>query len=394
MKDPISGRTAICGLGITPMGRIYDRSVDSFAAEAILLACADAGIDKDRLDGLLINSGVTGYTGGGISLALQGYLGLRNLRLLNHMNAMGATAPSMVQFAALAVHHGMADYVACVFADAPLQAGTGSAASYSGRHRQPTGMASLDPAFGFFGATTGYALAARRYMETYGVGQDKLGLVAVAQRAWALLNPHATMHKPLALEDYHASRWVVEPFHLLDCCLVSNGAVAVIVTRADRARDARAAPAYILGMGQGHPGNFPHADVETGTTSGAVLAGRDALAMAGLGLADIDVCEFYDCYTYTVLRTLEDYGFCGRGEAGDFIADGRTRPGGAFPLNTGGGQLSSFYMWGMTPLSEGVIQARGSGGARQVARHDAVLVSGNGGVLDTHGTLILGPDPG
>ena len=351
MPDSIAGQTAVCGLGVTAMGKIYGHDTTWFAAEAIKTAVEDAGIEKDQIDGLLINAGITGYTGTGIGIPLQNHLGLHDLRLLNHMNSYGATASGMIQYAAFAVHHGMANYV----------------------------------------ANTGYALAARRYMETFGVDQDKLGHVAVAQRQWAALNPQATMRDSLTLEDYHNSRWIIEPFHLLDCCLVSNGAVAVIVTTAERAQAAKSDPAYVLGMGQGHPGNLPHAEFETLTTSGASLAGKTAFNMAGLIVDDVDVCEFYDCYTYTVLRTLEDYGFCGKGEAGDFVADGRTAPGGSFALNTGGGQLSSFYMWGMTPVAEGVAQARGSAGERQVDKHDVVLISGNGGTLDTHGTLVLSP---
>lgn len=392
MSDPIKGQTAICGLGITPMGKIYGHDSTWFAAEAVRLAAEDAGLAKDDIDGLLINAGITGFTGGGIGLPLQNHLGLRNVRLLNHMNAYGATAAAMVHYAALAVHHGMANYVACVFADAPLTKGKSAGAAYGGGGRRgPTGMGSLGRVYGFYGANTGYALAARRYMETYGVSNDQLGAVAVAQRQWATMNPQATMRDPITIEDYHNSRWIIEPFHLLDCCLVSNGAVATIVTTAERARELKSTPAYIWGMGQGHPGNLPHAEVETMTTSGATIAGETAFRMAGITRDDVDVCEFYDCYTYTVLRTIEDYGFCGKGEAGDFVAAGHTRPGGSLPLNTGGGQLSSFYMWGMTPLSEGVIQARGDGGERQVAEHNVVLVSGNGGTLDTHSSLILSP---
>ena len=393
MADPIRGQTAVCGLGITEMGKVYGHDSSWFAGEAIRLAVEDAGISKDDLDGLLINPGITGGMGSGISIPLQNYLGLRNLRLLNHMNSFGATASAMIQYAAMAVHHGMANYVACVFADAPLQKGGSAGAAYGGAGRRgPSGMASLMPAFGFYGANTSYALAARRYMEQYGVTNDHFGRVSVAQREWATMNPHATMRDPITLEDYHNSRWIVEPFHLLDCCLVSNGAVATIVTTAERAKDLQSDPAYIWGMGQGHPGNLPHADVETGTTSGAVIAGETAFNMAGVGPQDVDVCEFYDCYTYTVLRTIEDYGLVGKGEAADWVAEGHTRPGGSLPINTGGGQLSSYYMWGMTPISEGVIQARGSGGQRQVEQHDIVLCSGNGGTLDTHGTLILSPN--
>ena len=393
MSDPIRGQTAVCGLGITEMGKVYGHDSSWFAGEAIRLALADAGLEKDDLDGLLINPGITGSMGTGISIPLQNYLGLRNLRLLNHMNSFGATASAMIQYAALAVHHGMANYVACVFSDAPLQKGGSAGAAYGGAGRRgPVGMNSLMPAFGFYGANTSYALAARRYMETFGATNDHFGKVAVAQREWATMNPHATMRNPITLEDYHNSRWIIEPFHLLDCCLVSNGAVATIVTTAERARDLQSAPAYVWGMGQGHPGNLPHADVEVGTTSGATIAGETAYKMAGLGPQDVDVCEFYDCYTYTVLRTIEDYGIVGKGEAADWVAEGHTRPGGSLPINTGGGQLSSYYMWGMTPISEGVIQARGSGGERQVEKHDIVLCSGNGGTLDTHGTMILSPN--
>jgi len=231
-----------------------------------------------------------------------------------------------------------------------------------------------------------YAMVAQRHMHRYGTTNDHLGAVAVAEREWANRNPAAQFHDtPMTLDDYRRSRWVVEPFHLFDCCLVSNGGLAVIVTSAERARDAKRPPVYLLGMGQGHPGGDP---VET-LTSGAPLAKATAFAMAGITLEDIDVAELYDCYTFTVLVTLEDYGFCPKGESGAFVADGRIGPGGTLPVNTGGGQLSSFYMWGMTPISEAVIQLRGDGGRRQVPEAQVALVSGNGGILSTHATLVL-----
>jgi acetyl-CoA acetyltransferase len=231
-----------------------------------------------------------------------------------------------------------------------------------------------------------YALVARRHMAVYGTTQDQLGSVAVAQRRWAAHNPQAQLHdKPLTLDDYRASRWIAEPFHLFDCCLVSNGGLCVIVTSAERARAAKKPPVWIWGMGQGHLGGDP---AET-LTSGAVLAKEPAFRMAEIALADVDVAELYDCYTFTVLVTLEDYGFCKKGEGGPFAAEHHTGPGGKLALNTGGGQLSSFYMWGMTPVSEAIIQLRGEGGARQAAKHDVALVSGNGGVLSTHSTLVL-----
>src|SRR5205085_12085841 len=170
-------------------------------------------------------------------------------------------------------------------------------------------------------------------------------------------------------------------------CLVSNGGAAVIVTSAERARHLRKPPVYLWGMGQGHPGGDPAENL----ASGAPLAKRTAFAMAGVDTADVQLCELYDCYTFTVLVPLEDYGFCAKGDAGALVASGDTAPTGRLPVNTGGGQLSSFYMRGLTPLVEAVIQTRGEAGERQVPRHDVVLVSGNGGLLSTHSTLVLSP---
>ena len=388
----LKGKTAITGLGITEQGRVYGHDASWFAEEAVRLAVEDSGLRKDEIDGLLVNQGMTPLGGMG-GLELQNVLGLTNLRLLLSMESGGATAAIMVQYAALAIANGMANHVVCVFADAPLREGRGAAATYGGAQTgsQPTGMRGLSTAFGVFGVNARYALAAQRHMGLYGTTNYQLGAVAVAQRQWATMNPMAQYREPITIDDYHASRWIVEPLHLLDCCLVSNGGVAVIVSAADRAKDMRQPPAYILGMGQGHPGDLRRAGWDVETLTGAPMAKEQAFAMAGIGIDDIDVCQLYDCYTYTVLVTLEDYGFCAKGEGGPFVADGKLGPGGALPTNTGGGQLSAYYMWGMTPLSEGVIQARGQGGERQVDKHDVVLVSGNGGILDHHSTLLLSP---
>jgi acetyl-CoA acetyltransferase len=321
---------------------------------------------------------------------------LTNLRLLSSMQAGGATAAMMVQYAALAIANGMANHVVCVFADAPLREKRGGGGAYSGTGGGgyvPPGMSGLYTAFGMFGINAQYALAARRHMGMYGTTNDHFGAIAVAERAWAQKSPHAQQRDPMTIEDYHASRWIAEPLHLLDCCLVSNGGVAVIVSSADAAKDMKQPPAYIWGMGQGHPGDLKRAGWDVDTNTGAPIAKERAFSMAGIELDDIDVCQIYDCYTYTVLVTLEDYGFCSKGEGGPFVADGKLGPGGSLPTNTGGGQLSGYYMWGMTPLSEGIVQARGTGGERQVEKHDVVLVSGNGGILDHHSTLILSPHP-
>jgi acetyl-CoA acetyltransferase len=250
-------------------------------------------------------------------------------------------------------------------------------------------MIGLRAAYGNFGANPEYAMAARRHMHLYGTTSEQFGTIAVGQRQWAELNPWAQMKKPMTLEDHQTSRFIAEPLRLLDCCLVSNGAVAVIVTSADRARDLLQPPAYVLGYAQCAPGDNLRTDRHPATETGAKTSGEIAFRMAGITRDDIGTCQLYDCYTYTVLVTLEDYGFCAKGEGGPFVADGKLGPGGALPTNTGGGQLSGYYMWGFTPLSEAVVQTRGQGGARQVPRNDFVLVSANGGILNYHSSIIL-----
>ncbi|MFQ5667926.1 MAG: thiolase family protein [Candidatus Binatia bacterium] len=392
----LKGRAAIAGLGMTKQGKVYDYNHMGFAIEAVRLALADAGLDRSALDGVLLNPGLSWADRGMGAFQLQQALGLRNLKLSVTMHAGGATACAMIQQAVEAIDAGLCTTVACVFSDAPLRPprpkppggtarsnGGGSSAGAYGFAR------GLDAAYGQFGVNAMYAMVARRHMHLYGTTNEHLGAIAVAQRQWANKNPAAQFFDvPMSIADYHRSRWIVEPFHLFDCCLVSNGGLAVIVTAAERARDLKQPPVYVWGMGQGHPGGDPSETL----TSGAVLAKESAFRMAGVTLEDIDVVELYDCYTFTVLVCLEDYGFCKKGEGGPFVADGKTAPGGTLPVNTGGGQLSSFYMWGMTPVSEGVIQLRGAGAARQVPGAKIALVSGNGGVLSTHATLVLSND--
>jgi acetyl-CoA acetyltransferase len=367
---------AIAGLGITEMGKVYGRTASDFAGEAIALALDDAGLEARDVDGLLIN----GNQSEEMAPRLQFALGLVDLTLVNTMSAFGSTAGTMLQYAGHAIETGQANVVACVYADAPLREGTSvSQSGYSGRRFDAPGLAGLRFAYGDYGpANSSYALALRRHMHLFGTTHDQLGAIAVGQREWALMNPQAQMRKPMTLEDYHASRWIVEPLHLFDCCLVSNGGVAVIVTSAERARELRRPPVYMRGFGQCAPGDTGRVEREPAIHTGAAKAGEIALRQAGIELSDVDVLELYDCYTYTVLVTLEDYGFCEKGEGGEFVADGKLAPGGSLPCNTGGGQLSSYYMWGFTPLAEGVTQARGQGGERQVDKHDHVLVFFNG----------------
>lgn len=381
---------AIAGLGISLAQRVDDRTAADFAVGAIRAAVADSGLRMDDVDGLIISSG----RGGGVDITLARELGLADLGILTVMAQAGSTANAQVQVACMAIASGLASTVVCVHADAPLRPSVRAAETY----RRPTppvgtGAAALALPGAPRTATAGYALAARRHMTAYGTTSEQFGAVAVAQRQWAALNPLARYREPITIAEHQASRSIVDPLRLLDCCMVSNGAVAVIVTAADRAADLAQPPVHVWGWAQAHPRRRMERGSSWGLRTGAAVAGPKAMAMAGVGPGDVDVRQIYDCFTYTVLVTLEDYGFCEKGESGALAASGALGPGGRLPTNTGGGQLSAFYLWGMTPLSEAVMQVRGTAGERQLPRHEVAVVSGNGGVLDHHSSLVLGAGP-
>lgn len=391
-SDPLVAReatSAITGLGITELTKEYTATATALAIDAIRRALADSGLRKDDIDGLLINRSPVAV-GETLDLDLQNAAGLRDLRLLNVLEGEGSSACQLVQLATLAVESGMATNVACVFADTPLT-GEKSAGAAFAQAMPLTGLPEFEEAYGLFGAVSAYAISARRHMHLYGTTSEQFGAVAVSNRRWAGMNPLAQKQAPITLEDHQNSRMVVEPFRLLDCAPPVNGAIAVIVSSVEQARDLQRPPVHVLGMGQGHPGNPHRAPFENEVNTGASLAGEGAFKMAGLGVEEIGACEFYDPFTYVTLVTLEDYGFCEKGEGGSLVEDGSIAPGGALPTNTGGGQLSGYYLQGMTPILEAVIQARGEAGERQVPDKNAILVSGSGGCLDYHSSLILSP---
>jgi acetyl-CoA acetyltransferase len=375
--------TAIIGLGLSEVGKVYGRSPAQLAADAVRRALADAGLRAADADGLLTSGGVSGS----LPLStLQAQLNLRDLNLAAEIQAYGSSAVQMIELASRSIAAGESSVVVCVWADAPLRPDKASGAAYRAPRR---GWNELLQQTGVRSPTIQYALAARRHMERFGTTHEQLGAIAVAQRDWAALNPRAQMRRTITIEDYLASRWIADPLRLLDCCLVSNGAAAVVVAADSRADDGPQPPVRVLGWGQCHPGMRLRRDTNFGLSSGGARAGRQALAMADAEISDIDVFELYDCYTFTVLLTLEDYGLCRKGEGGEFASSGVLGPGGKLALNTGGGQLSGYYLWGMTPLVEAIEQVRGQAGARQVTPHDLALVSGNGGVLEHHATLVL-----
>jgi acetyl-CoA acetyltransferase len=273
MSHPMKGAAAICGLGITEMGRVY-RDAEDLAAEAVHLALADAGLPKSELDGLLINAGVSNS----VSIPLHITLGLRELNVLTFMQGYGSTAGQMIQYAAMAVANGLANYICCVFADDPLKEGVRTGAAYA-RAGRPDAMTSLFPIYGFAGALPMYALAAQRHMDLFGTTQEQLASVAIQQRQWAGMNERATKREPLDLDGYNASPWVVQPFHVLDCCLVSNGGVAVIVTTPERGARPQAAGGVRAGLRPGaqprrRPRRARSADPRPGRQGRAACAGN------------------------------------------------------------------------------------------------------------------------
>jgi acetyl-CoA acetyltransferase len=312
------------------------------------------------------------------------------------MQSGGATAIWSIINAVGAIATGQARTVACVYGAAPTAPTARRAdGSRGGFGSFAYGYPRL---YGMIGAAMAHAFHARRHMHRYGTTSEHLGAVAVTQREHASKRPGTLGYgQPITLADHQASRIVVDPFRLLDCCRDTDGGVALLVTPIERARDLASAPAAILGFGVGHNlRNWWTGEVYDLHDDIAPAAGT-AFGQAGIGPADVDVACLYDPFTISVIMQLEAYGFCKPGEGGPFVASGATRLGGAIPTNTGGGQLSGFYATGFTALAEGVLQVRGQGGATQVPGARVALISGhggNGGVQNTwaHATLLLGAD--
>ncbi|MBY0399248.1 thiolase family protein, partial [Myxococcota bacterium] len=244
--------------------------------------------------------------------------------------------------------------------------------------------------YGYFTPPQQFAMAARAHMDRYGTKAEHFGQIAVQQRAFARDNERAMMRGPMTIEDYLAARYVVEPFRLFDCCLETDGAVALVLTRAERARDLRQTPVLIRGAAWGGGQTLYSNQIEdTNRTSAADMAPR-LYAMAGVGPGDFDLAELYDCFTYSVLVQLEDYGFCEKGEGGPFVASGATARGGSIPVNTHGGFLSEGYVHGLNHVAEAVSQLRHTAGARQVPDAELALSTAQPGyVAGSTAALVL-----
>jgi len=373
-------RAVIVGVGHTAFGKLEGRSAWQLEAEAAAAALADAGLQPSDVDGLLTDPGPTQGILDGITphfLRLGAQLGLDPDYAGSEILG-GAGSVAIVERAALAIEAGLCDVCLCIYGDSPL--------SSAGAYQYGRGD---EAAFGFFGAVGLHALAARRHMHLYGTRFEHLGEVAVAARANAARTPHAQKQRGISMDEYLASEPLAEPLRKLDCCLVSDGAAAVLVTTEERAADLCHRAIRILGHAQAHSLST-YASPDHFDTLPAARCGPKALGRAGLTPVDVDVALLYDCFTIVVLLQLEDYGFCKKGESGPFVEGGRIGPGGSLPVNPSGGLLAEGYGSGMLHVIEAVRQLRGETGERQVPDAEVALVSGHGLGMNTHATLVLG----
>jgi acetyl-CoA acetyltransferase len=374
MTHPLRDRAAIVGLGWTEFSKNSGVSTLTLALRAIRAALDDAGLRHTDLDGVACHR-----VGDSVQAVLVAHsLGITDLRYHLDLFAGGSGSASVIGAAAMAVATGMAECVVCWRA---LNARSEFRMGGTGRSAPDTSEFQYQTPYGYGTPPQQFAMVARAYMDAYGVAAEDLGRVAITQRAHAVLNERAMMRRPLTMEDYLASRWIVEPFRLFDCCLETDAAVALIVTTPERARDLRQPPVLVSGatFGAGHT-LYSNRRGDLTRSAAADMAPR-LFAMAGLGPQDLDVAELYDAFTPLVLMQLEDYGFCKKGEAAGLVAGGATALGGRLPVNTHGGHLSEGYIHGLNHVAEAVAQLRGTCGPRQVPDAEVALSTAQPGYV-------------
>jgi len=377
------GRVAIVGAAeADEHGKLPHKSAFQLHAEAARNALADAGLGKDDVDAVF-------SAGLWMGSETAEYLGIRP-RYVDGTQIGGCSFIAHVQHAMAAIAAGVCEVALITHGE--------SGASRIGMPGTRFGADSFrlqfEVPFGLAGPPTGYALAAARHMHEFGTTSEQLAEVAVATRKWATLNPRALMRDPLSIDEVLSSRLISWPLRLLDCCLVTDAGGAVVVTSAERARDCRRKPVYVLGTGEASTHVMVSQMPDFARWDAARLAGERAFAMAGVRHADVDVAQFYDAFTIVPIMGLEALGFCQPGEGGPFVAGQRTAPGGDFPMNTNGGGLSYTHsgMYGMFTLVEAVRQLRGECGPRQVADARIALCHGLGGMFSAAATLIAGTE--
>ena len=370
------------------IGRVPNKSSLQHHAEAAYNALEDAGLKISDVDGL--------FTAGFSTLLTAEYLGVEP-RFTDNTSVGGSSFVIHVAHAVAAIQAGYCK-VALI---------THGQAGRSTRARVPVDanlpIAQYETTYGFIGQPINYALACSRYMDKYGRDKTREGMaeIAVSTRKWANLNPKAMMYEtPMSFDDYHDSRWISWPFHLPDCCLTTDSGAAIVVASPEVVGETSKKPVWILGAAESHDHNMISMMPDM-TSTVSRTTGPLALQRAGLNHDDIDLTMIYDSFTYTVMASLEGLGFCGPGEAADFVKNQRTAPGGDFALNTNGGGLSYSHpgMYGSFLLVEAVRQLRGEAGDRQIKSRQnpnddpqISLVNGTGGSLSSTGTVILARD--
>ena len=383
----IKGKAYLAGVYEHPTRDAPDKTTAQLHAESARGALADAGLSFDDVDGYFCAGDAPGFG----AMSMVDYMGLKNVRHMDTTETGGSSYIVHLHHAAQAIAAGKCSVALITLAGRPRQGGGRPGGGGGGR--PPVGLTDGAPEQGFesiYGGSTHntYGMCAMRHMHEYGTTSEQLAWIKVAASHHAQWNEHAFLKSVVTVEDVLNSRVIADPLHLLDCCLTSDGGAAVIVTSAERARDLRQPPVHVMGMGRAnHSRGWTWGNHMTSLA--ARESGAKAFAMAGITPADVDTAQLYDSYTYIVMATLEDYGFCAKGEGGRFVEGGRLELGGALPTNTSGGMLSEGYLEGMLQINEAVRQLRGQATGRQVKDAEIAVVSGNGGNTVCHSTLLL-----
>ena len=371
-------KACVSGIGETRYMRGSTKTAFELQIESSLNAIADAGLTPRDIDGVI----PIGIVSGTADDFIENF-GIPDLRFSAVIPHGGASPVMALQCAAAAVASGACNHVLITFGRNVTAAAITKAGARIHTMPQFHYVTEFEYPMGAIAPAQLYAPMARRHMELYGTTVEQFGEVAVAHREHALLNDNAIMKKPITLEDHANSRMISDPFRLLDCSLESDGGAACIVSASDRAADLKHRRVYISGVAEGHPDSPGSITQRPDMTSlGIKKAAARAFEMAGVTHADIDVAQIYDCFTYAVIRQLEDLGFCAKGEGGPFVQGGRIKLGGALPVNTHGGLLSQAHVWGLNHIVELVRQLRGDGGRAQVKDAEVGLVSGYGDMGD------------
>jgi acetyl-CoA acetyltransferase len=377
----IRGKAAIVGAAESDLGEVGPGFTPlDLIGQATNRALVDAGLEKQDVDGLFSASAYYSMA----TVSAGEYLGIRP-RYSDATNMGGSSFVSHLLHAAAALEAGLCEVALVTYASTQRSGG-----GFRGLSEPPNPYETpYEPRY----PVSMYALAASRHMHEYSTTREQLAEVAVAAREWAKLNPKAFKRDDLTVEDVLASRMVSSPLSILDCCLVTDGGGALLVTSAERAKDLRKPPVYLLGVGEAH-WHRNISEMPDLTVTAAADSGRRAFEMAGLEPEDVDVAMLYDAFTINPILFLEDLGYCEKGEGGTFVERGRIAPGGELPVNTNGGGLSYNHpgMYGLLLMIEAVRQLRGECDERQVEGAAVAIAHGNGGVLSSQVTAVLGSD--